>query len=202
MSNKLFMILFLSYNAANGQARTGFEEYYYSSGSGISALVSKAYYQDSRHWYGEVRYNYEEEQTFSLYAGKTFSREDSLSYSFTPLAGIVVGKFRGGSIGMNMTLERKNFIFSSVLQYTASVENKKGNFLFSWSELGYQATSYFYAGLTLQQTCLYQTACKWEPGIQVSISYRKWVFPVYAFSPMDDKRYFVLGITREWEHHK
>lgn len=196
------MILFLSYKAANGQAHVGFEEYYYTSVSGASALVSKVYYQDSRNWYGEARYNYEEEQSLSLYAGKTFSREDSLSYSFTPLAGIVVGKFRGGSIGMNIALEYRKFIFSSVLQYTRSIENKNSNFLFSWSELGYQVTSYFYAGLTVQQTSLYQTACKWEPGIQVGLSYRKWVFPFYAFSPMDHKRYFVIGITREWEHHK
>ena len=196
------MILFLSYYTANGQTLVGFEEYYYSSGSGSSALVSKANYQDSRNWYGEVRYNYEDVQTFSLYAGKTFSREDSLSYSFTPLAGIVVGKFRGVSIGMNVALERRGFYFSSVLQYTMSVENKKGNFLFSWSELGYQATRHFYVGLTLQQTCLYQTACRWEPGLQVSLSFKKWIFPVYAFNPTDNKRYFVMGVTREWEHHK
>jgi hypothetical protein len=196
------MILFLSYSAANGQARTGFEEYYYSSGSGSSALVSKVCYQDSRNWYGEARYNYEATQSFSLYAGKTFSREDSLSYSFTPLAGIVVGKFRGGSLGMNLTVERKSWTFSSVLQYTLSVENRKDNFGFSWSELGYQATPHLYVGVALQQTCLYQAASKWEPGIQVSFAYKKWVFPVYAFSPTDSKRYFVMGITREWEHHK
>jgi hypothetical protein len=194
------MILLLLYNTMNGQARTGFEEYYYAGRHLSSVPVSRVYYQGSSSWYGEARYNYEEEKSFSLYAGRTFSRQDTVSYSFTPMAGIVAGKFNGGSAGMNIAFEYRNFFFSSESEYCFSARSP--NFFFNWSELGYQCTKHIYAGLVLQQTCLYNATTAWEPGVQLDISFGKWVFPVYAFNPWGSKSYFVLGIAREWEHHK
>lgn len=194
------MILFLLYNTAHGQGRVGFEEYYYTGQRLSSAQVPKVYYQGQNNWYGEVRYNYEAEQSFSVYTGRTFSRQDTLSYYFTPMAGIVAGKCKGGSAGMNMGVGYRSLSFSSVFEY--NFLGKDRSFFFNWSELGYQLTGHVYAGLALQQTCIYNKATAWEPGLQIGLSLGKWVFPVYAFNPAANKRYFVLGITREWEHHK
>ena len=194
------MILILLSGTANAQGTMGFEEYYYTGLPLSSAPVSRIYYQDNSSWYGEARYNYETAQSVSVYAGRTFGKQDSLSWSFTPLAGIVAGKFKGVSLGLNTALDYRSVSFSSALEYNFSGENKRYSFFFSWSELGYQLTKHFYAGLALQQTGLYHMTTVWEPGIQIGISFEKWVFPVYVFNGADNKRYFVLGITREWEH--
>jgi hypothetical protein len=202
MRNSLFMILFLLHSTANGQSPAGFEAYYYTGHRLSSALVSRIYYQVKGSWYGEARYNYEAEQSVSLYAGRTFSKKDSFSYAVTPLAGLVTGKLKGGSVGMNITLDYRKVSFSSALEYSFSEKNKYGSFFFNWSELGYQVTKHIYAGLALQQTCVYNTTMVWEPGIEAGISFGKWLFPVYAFNPAGNKKYFVLGIAGEWEHGK
>jgi hypothetical protein len=206
MRINLIIISILLYNTAYSQATVGFEQLYYVDNRGgpsatptPSVFVPRLYYRSRNNWYGEVRYNYDEIRTFSLYAGRTFSKQDSLSWSFTPVAGALLGKLKGGAAGLNVAVNYRKWYFSSVGQYVLSWQNKHDNFNYSWSELGYQATHRFYAGLALQQTRLYDTKNKWEPGVQIGVLLNKWTFPVYVFNPMGNDRRFVIGITREWE---
>lgn len=196
------MIALFVVNTIQGQTRTGFEGYYYTGCSANSALVPRLYFQSNSNWYGEARYNYESDQTVSLYAGRTFSGErtegawKTTTWSLTPMAGIVAGKFRGGSLGANATLDVNRISLSSVLQYTVSSRNSDESFFFSWSELGYRLTDHFYAGAVLQQTGLCRGHNSLEPGLQLTLSKGDWRFPVYVFQGA--RRYFVLGVSREW----
>ncbi|HMH24915.1 MAG TPA: hypothetical protein VK563_24240 [Puia sp.] len=173
------------------------EQYYYSSHSGSPALVSKASFQGEDKWYGELRYNYDEAHSFSLYGGRTFSKQSDLSWSVTPFAGLVMGELKGVTVGTNIGLDYKKVVFSAAPQYTVSAEGSGRNFIFNWCELGYQATTHFYAGLALQETHNNLVCDKWVPGIQLGFSCKEWIFPVYAFDPMNSKRYFVFGAI--WE---
>ena len=195
-------MLVMLYNKANTQSHGGFEQYYYSGNRGTSSIVPKVYYQSKNNWYGEVRYNYEELETFSVNIGKTFSKEGMISYSVTPIAGAMAGKLNGGSVGVNSELNYRNLFFSSESEYIFSTEGRNANFLFNWSELGYQVTGRIYTGLALQLTHVYKTANIWEPGIMVGFSFNKFTFPLYAFSPLTNKKYFVLGINWKWQHSK
>jgi len=195
MRFNLFIMSLLLYHITNSQSRIGLEQYYYTGHPGTS-LVSRLSYQGGDKWYGEARYNYEEAKTWSLYGGRTFSGEKDLSWSFTPFAGLVMGRLKGGSAGLNLSLGYKKLSFSSASQYTFSAEDRHCNFFFTWSELGFQLSSRIYAGLAIQQTTLYRTAGKWEPGLQLGFSYKEWGFPFYAFNPTSNNRYFVLGVTR------
>src|SRR5579864_1676677 len=183
MKNNVLMILLLSMNIVKAQSRTGFEAYYYSNCSGYSAVSPRVYYQDRHGWYGETRCNYEKEQTFSLYAGRTFAREDSLSWSVTPLAGVLTGSIHGGSLGIVAGMDYRRISFYTTSQYIASSVNRNDNFFFSWSELGYQLSHRFYAGVVLQQTAGSRMGGAPEPGIQLNIAFGDWLLPVYLFSP-------------------
>jgi len=193
------MILFLFCTAVHGQVRKGLEQYVYSNAGGVDALAGRAYFQGRKGWYAEGRYNYEAEKSFSLYGGKTFSGEDALTWAFTPLAGIMIGDYRGCAAGMNLDLSRGNILFSSTVQYIFSMRVRQNNFLYNWSELGYQVSKHVYAGLAVQQTWPYKKVCEWDPGLQLSFSLSKWTFPIYAFNPGSGNRYVVVGITRVWE---
>lgn len=192
----------MAYGKAHSQTHCGIEQYYYSGNQGGSTIVPRVYYQNKKNWYAEVRYNYDELETFSFNAGKTFSKDGLISYSVTPLVGAVAGKFNGALLGMNAELNYKNLFFSSESQSTFSSENKQANFSSNWSELGYQATSNIYTGLALQLTRLYQTENAWEPGVMLGFSFNKFTFPVYAFNPLTDKKYFVVGINWQWQHSR
>ena len=190
----------MTYHFSNSQAHGGLEQYYYT-GAGVSTIVPRVYYQSRHNWYGEVRYNYEELQTVSFTAGKTFSNKKLLSYSITPVAGIVLGKLNGGTLGSNVKMEYKSLFFSSEFQYTFSVEKKTENFFFKWSEFGYQFAM-VYLGLALQVAHSYEIKNNWEPGIMMGLIYKSWTFPIYVFDPAGNNRNFVLGINWEWKHLK
>ncbi|MEO6289352.1 MAG: hypothetical protein ABIO76_05505 [Ginsengibacter sp.] len=193
------ILLIAQCNYCKSQDHGGLEQYYYSS-QGSSVIVPKVYYQSRNNWYGEMRYNYEELQTMSLIVGKMFSNDRSLSYSVTPLSGVVLGKFKGGLIGSNITLDYKNLFFSSEAQYTFSVEKKTEDFFFNWSELGYSFTKLLYAGVALQVTHPYELKNNWEPGLMMGLEYKSWTFPLYVFNPGAQNRNFVLGVNWEWKN--
>jgi hypothetical protein len=177
-------------------AQGGFEQYCYITQQGIMTLVPIIHYQSFTNWYVEARYNYEGAGTYSLYAGKIFSRQGRFSYSITPLLGGVTGKLKGGSAGLNVTMDIGKVFFASQSQFTSSTVGERSSFFFSWSELAYQPSKWCYAGLALQHTRFLQTRTKSvEPGVVVGFSVGLWTIPLYVFSPMGNDRYYVVGMN-------
>ena len=195
------MILLFTIQTVCGQNQAGFEEYYYAGVRPSAAMVPRIYYQSRSGWYGEARYNYEKAGAYSVYAGRTFSREKKLSYSLTPMVGVVAESFQGVSLALNAELETSGVSFSSNLQYSVSALQAKESFFYSWSELGYQLTNNLYMGIALQQTGLCKTGNDWEPGVQLCYTWRKWRFPFYFFNSRHQNN-LVLGITRDWIYGK
>jgi hypothetical protein len=196
----LITVLLFLLHINHAQSRLGFDQYSYLGTGQLHTLVPVMHYESNNKWYAEARYNYDEYQTFSLYAGKTFSRQNMFSYAFTPVIGAMTGKLNGGSVGLNTELSYKKFNFSSQSQYTVSAENKNSNFFFSWSELYYQPLKWMYTGVTLQHTRIYKTDARLEPGVLIGFSFDQWSFPVYSFTPYAAERYFVVGINWEWQY--
>lgn len=198
MKNSLVSILILiMFQAAQAQ-QGGFEQYVYARNKEALQVVPLLHYQNSKNWYAEARYNYEDIATASLYGGKIFTKEkNKLSCSALPLAGVVWGKFKGGSLGLNVNLEYKKTFFCSQSQYTFSVEDRSNNFLYSWSEAGYKIWNWLYVGSAIQHTHMYDTRFKiGEKGLIVGLSMGRWVFPLYIFNPSTNNQYFILGINR------
>ena len=179
----------------NAVGQVAFEQYYYIKNRQRVESVPLFNYTSRENLYIEARYNYEEANTFSFYLGRSFANEGKFSYTVTPLMGVVMGRLSGGSIGVNATLEYQNIFFSTQSQYTASLHERKANFIYAWSELGYQPWKWFYFGLSTQQTYSPEVDPLISAGVFVGFSIGKWTFPVYSFNPMSDTRYFVLGIN-------
>ena len=199
MRNSLYMIILLLYNAAQGQQRKGFEQFYYPDNATLSSLSSKLFYQGNTGWYTEWRWNYEEQQSIACSVGKTYSKEGALSYSFTPSVGLIAGDLQGISAGLNTSLRYRSISFSTFMEYANCSEKKKNDLFFSWSELTCQITRQLYAGLVLQQKCLYPSANTLEAGMQLGVTCKNWTFPLYLFKPANSSFYFAVGICREWE---
>ena len=179
------------------------EQYYYTRTAGADAMITPmANFTSSNNWYGEARYNFDELNTFSLYAGRKFSGNGNLSWEATPLIGGLMGQMTGGSVGMNFGMDFKKLFFASQSQYSFSIENNTDKFFYNWSELGYNATSWLYAGVALQQTNIYKTIGKLEPGCMIGFSFSNWKIPLYAFNAAEQERYFVFGLNWQWENRK
>lgn len=181
------------------QSKTSIEQYHVVGNNHNYMPMSIAQFQSDKKWYAEGRYNYEELETFSMYVGKTFSKQRDLSYSLTPLLGAALGKFNGVSAGINMDFDYGNFFFSGQSQYSFSTDQRTDNFFYNWSELGYQPLEWLYGGVSVQNTRLYKTETIFEPGILVGFSFRNLTIPLYTFAPFKKNRYFMLGLSIEWE---
>lgn len=173
-------------------------EYIYTGASQPFTLVPVIYYQTAGNWYVEGRYNYEEQKTMSVYAGKVFEKKGAFSYSASPVIGVVLGRFNGGSAGVNTGFDYRRLSFSSQFQYTFSVQDQTENFFYSWSDISWRLSDNIYSGISVQQTNLYKLKLRLEKGFFVKVVFNKWTFPFYVFSPAAKERYFVIGVTRDW----
>jgi hypothetical protein len=152
-------------------------------------------YQTSKGFYAEGRYNYEELNTFSYYMGRTFSKSATLSYSISPVAGIVIGDLNGGSVGMNVSLGYKDFYLYSQPQYTFSVEKCDFNYIYSWTDVTYSPLTWLSLGVSLQHTKPYGSKSFMQNGLIVEAAYKKFTFPLYMFNPFSKDRSITLGAS-------
>jgi hypothetical protein len=190
-------------NTSYSQAKASVEQYHYAGKGQPYVFMPLASYQSTRNWYAEARYNYEDMQTFSLYLGKSFTGEKSISYTFTPMVGASMGRFKGISAALNVDLELDQFFFSAQTQYSKATPRGKGSddFFYSWSEAGYQPLNWLYAGASFQQTYTeYERLL--EPGVLLGFSFNRFSIPVYGFDLFNNSRYFIIGLTVSWEGKK
>jgi hypothetical protein len=185
----------------SAQAKAGIEQYSYIGTQSAGAIVPSLHFQSPGNWYAELRYNYEDAQTISLYGGKIIEGGNDLEYSITPMIGFSAGLFTGISFATNAEAEWKNFYLSSQTQYSMAVKENCENFFFSWSELGYNVSRHFFAGLAMQYTGQ-KGIHDFEPGFVAGVTLKNFSFPFYIFSPFDSGRYFVLGVNYEYNFKK
>jgi hypothetical protein len=195
MKRRLLLAIMLSGLSLKGfcQENGTVEQNYYLGENRPFCWAPVVGYRTPGDWYTEARGNYEAIGSASLYFGKTFRKKALISYSITPIAGLVAGSFNGGSVGVNFVMDYKKISFSSQSQYTFSTENRAINFTYSWSDLTYQLKGWMSAGVSLQQT-----KGLFEKGILVRGAYKNWSIPLYVFNPATRERYFVLGLNVEW----
>jgi hypothetical protein len=178
----------------------GVGQEYYIYRDAQSFLVPLVYFKSHNNWYASFRYNYEESQTFSFQFGKTFSKEGPVSYSVTPLAGLLAGKFQGLSIGTLAEMETGKFSFYTEPEYCIRLNNPSENFFYNWTELSVQPSKIFYTGFALQTIEYKQEPLYLEPGIMLGITIKNFEVPLYLFKTSASSNYFVIGL--HWSMEK
>ena len=181
------------------QPKHGIENYNILSPGKAAVWIPVIHYKGNRQFYAEARYNYEELNTGSVYAGRSFEKGRKIKYMVTPMAGIVFGQYNGLSAAANTSADYRRFNFSCQLQYTVNTKNRKENFYYNWSELSYSFFEKLYGGISLQQTLLYKTRLETTAGLLIGYSSGKITIPVYLFSPAKADRHLMTGIIIEWD---
>ena len=196
----LLICLLVSVNS-QAQSKWVIENYNYVGQPGLAVVVPMVHFETKKNWYAELRYNYEDNQTVSFFGGKTFTGGKRFEYSLTPLAGFSAGRFTGVSFGTNTDADWKNFYLSTQSQYSFGTKKDVADFFFSWSEIGYNISKNFFAGLAMQYTRQIDNN-SFEPGFVAGFEIKNFSFPVYVFSPFRTGCYFVVGINYEYNSKK
>jgi hypothetical protein len=185
----------------SGQSKMGFENYNYLGKGSSGVFIPTLSFETRNNWHAELRYNYEDVKTVSVYAGKAFFGGKQLTYSITPMAGFASGTFTGLSLAANTDLEWKNIFLSAQSQYSMATRTGSTDFIFSWSELGYCISKNGFAGLALQYTRQEGTSVT-EPGLFAGLEFGNLSLPVYVFRPLHAERFWVVGLTYEMNLNK
>jgi len=120
---------------------------------------------DKNHLHLEARYNYEDLDTGSVFAGYNFQTGDTLELNVTPILGGVLGNSNGIAPGFLFELNYKKLSFTSEGEYLFSTDEKESNFFYSWSELAYSPAEWIWFGIAGQRTRAYKTDLEIQRGL-------------------------------------
>jgi hypothetical protein len=148
-----------------------------------------------RHWlHLEARYNYEDLDTGSVFAGYNFSAGNALTLEATPMVGAVFGHTNGVAPGYKITLSYERFELYTEGEYLFDVEDSAGSFFYTWSEFTYSPTDWLRTGVVIQRSKAYQSDLDLQRGFLVGLSYKQWDFTGYVFNVGWEKPTFVLSV--------
>lgn len=142
----------------------------------------------------EAHWAYEDRDTLSVFAGKSFPIEGDLSGSFTPRIGIAGGDSDGIVPAMALGLGWKALHFSTDIEYLIGTSSDTDDFLYSWSELAWAVTNRFSVGLVGQRTNVFDQELSVDRGFLVGMSLGKAHLTAYWFNPDQDDPYLSVAI--------
>jgi hypothetical protein len=147
----------------------------------------------------EARYNYETQDSGSLFAGWTFSGGNKLAWEVTPMLGAVFGQKQGVAPGLEAALNYGIVDFYTESEYVRDAEVKEDSFTYSWNELGITPLEWLRFGLVTQRSMVYQSDRDIQRGFFAQVMVKKATLGFYIFNPDDsDNRYAVYSLGAEF----
>ena len=161
-------------------------------------FLSGIAYADHGALHLEGRYNYEDINAGSLFAGWRFEFGKKLTLSLTPMAGFVFGSTNGFIPALEFEANWKILDYYSETEYVLDYSNSTNNYLYTWGELGVTPISSLRTGICYQRTILYETGLDLQRGIFASYSFWKLTATTYYFNPFIPENFLVLSLGIEF----
>jgi hypothetical protein len=149
---------------------------------------------DKNHLHLEARYNYEDLDTTSIFAGYNFYAGDAVELTLTPIFGGVFGNSSGVAPGFLLELNYKKLSISSEGEYFFSSDDKEFNFFYSWSEISYSPADWIWFGVAGQRTRAYQTDLEIQRGFLVGVGVRNFSITGYVMNVFFDDVFGVINV--------
>jgi hypothetical protein len=142
----------------------------------------------------EARYNYENLEAASLWAGYNFSVGENVTFEGTAMIGGVFGSTVGVAPGYKATLGWKTLAWYSEGEYLFDTNESSDSFFYAWSEFSWAPVEWFRFGLAGQRTKVYQTDRDIQRGLLVGFTFKHVDFNTYVFNP-DDSPTWVAALA-------
>ncbi|HEY7091313.1 MAG TPA: hypothetical protein VH518_24670 [Tepidisphaeraceae bacterium] len=145
----------------------------------------------------EARYNYEDLETTSAWAGVNFSFGKELTLDFTPMLGVVCGNTQGIAPGFELTVAWHKFELYSEAEYLFDTSDSSNNFIYTWTELTWSPLDWLYGGVVFQRTRAYETDLDIQHGLVVGVTFEHLGLAAYLMDPENDP-FVILGASLEF----
>jgi hypothetical protein len=144
----------------------------------------------------EGRYNYEDRNTTSLWAGRRFSFGKTVDFVFVPMGGIVFGNTKGVAPGLETEITFKKFDFYSESEYLFDFESKENNFFYMYSELAMRPVKPIRTGIMAQRTKLFESKREIQRGLFAEYYFGRCRAGVFCFSPFNpDDNFWIASFS-------
>jgi len=171
--------------------------YYYALPADNDILVG-VFRQDLGNLHLEARYNYEGRNTASVFGGWTLTAGESFTVALTPMAGVAFGSTAGIVPALEMSLGYGMFDFYGEGEYLIDVNDKSGNFFYSWLELGITPNDLFRGGLAAQRMRVFESPLDVDRGLFAQINPEPVSVSVYAFNLFTENWFMVMAVQVAW----
>ena len=143
----------------------------------------------------EARYNYEDLETGSLWAGYNFSVGEKVTFEGTAMVGGVFGGTVGIAPGYKASLSWTTLTLYSEGEYLFDTNESADSFFYAWSELTWAPVDWFRFGLVGQRTKVYETDREIQRGLLVGFSFKRVDVSAYVFNPDDSSPTVVAALA-------
>lgn len=144
--------------------------------------ASPAFSADKRQFHFGARYNYEDQQTGSLWIGYNFEVGDKLLLQATPMIGGIFGRTTGIAPGYVASVSWKKLELSTEGEFVFDTNEHSGSFFYSWMEFSYSPIKWWRAGLVADRTKAYHTDLDIQRGFLIGFSRSRADFTTYIFN--------------------
>ena len=146
----------------------------------------------------ELRYNYEDQNTASVWAGYNFAGtlfDEKVEWELTPMIGGVFGDTSGVAPGYNATINWWKLELYSEGEYVFDCGgNSDNHYFYNWSEFTIYPAEWFRVGIVTQRTRAYESDRDIQRGLLVGVTWKQFDVAGYLVNP-DDDPIFMLGVS-------
>jgi hypothetical protein len=187
----------VKHNKASNDWSFAVEAYYYilPNEKNTTTIIG---YADYKAFHSEIRYNYEDMQTVSVFGGYRFNTGHSFIVEVTPIIGLAAGNTDGVIPGLLLNLTWKKFDFYSESEYVMNFEGNENNYFYTWSELGITPFNNFRTGISANRTRLIHSNLDFQRGIFIQYTFRKLTAGFHYFNPLTSESYGIITVGYEF----
>lgn len=147
----------------------------------------------------EARYNYEDFNTASLWAGRRFLFGKTVRFVVVPMAGVVFGNTNGMAPGLEMEIMWRKFDFYSESEQVFDFTTSENNFYYQYGELAWRPIHALRFGGVVQRTRLFESELELQRGMFAEYYRGSFRAGLFAFSPFNGEyRYWIASVSLDF----
>ena len=147
----------------------------------------------------EARYNYEDYNTASLWAGRRFLFGKTVKFVVVPMGAVVFGNTSGMAPGLELEIMWKKFDLYSESEHVYDFNTAENNFFYQYGELAWRPVHAFRFGGVVQRTRLFESELELQRGLFAEYYKGKFRAGLFGFSPFSDEyRYWIASVSLDF----
>lgn len=158
-------------------------------------FFNPTFYARSDKIHFEVRYNYEDRNTGSIWAGRRFKFGKDVKFVIVPMIGGIVGNVDGMAPGLELEITYKKFDFYSESEHVFDFNTKENNFFYMYSELALRPIQPIRTGIMTQRTRLFESDRELQRGIFAEYYFGRFRIGAFYFDPFASGQYWIASAS-------